>query len=67
MQNLKYSASYVKTGEQVKCELLIVGGKGIMNFKELLFFEAVAGSENLARSEAFDMMLSKLVSLEMES
>ena len=65
--NLKYSVSFEQITDQTKCDLKIVGGKGIMEVNELLSWESYDAIEVEAKSKAFDMLLHKLLKLETES
>ena len=66
IKNLKVCVSSSKIGEDFKCSIKVEAGKGIMGFQNLLSFEATGVTEVVARSSAFDILMSNILQYEQQ-
>ena len=68
IKNLKCNTSYIRTEEKVQCSIKIDGGKGIIEHKDWLATVSTAAlDDNLAKDDAYNLLLIKLKDLESET
>ena len=68
IKNLKCNTSFIRTEDKVQCRIKIDVGKGLMDHKDLLVTVSTAVlDDNLAKDDAYNLLLTKLIELESET